>query len=108
MVINPVFVRLNGHQRQAGFFKIKTMIAVEHKGTLCYMVDATLVADGKRTVRVYFKEKICFWPKIHVDQISPGRWAVKCEFYDIMYSQDKFKKTVVAKAILRNAKRRRN
>jgi hypothetical protein len=84
------------------------MLSVDHKGSQCYIIDAILVADGKKTMRVKFKDRIYFLPKAHCDFISPGRLAVKCELYDILFNQDRFKKTVVGMAILRTAKRRQN
>jgi hypothetical protein len=57
---------------------------------------------------VMFKGKRQFWPVKNAEQISPGVWAVKCEFWDIMNDQDRFKKTIMTKAILRSARRRRN
>jgi hypothetical protein len=84
------------------------MIAVDINGYLCYMVDAKMIKPGNPLNTVLFKGKIQRWPKSSAWETSPGRWAMKTEFWDIMQEQQKFKKTVMAMAILRTAKRRKN
>ena len=74
------------------------MIAVDHKGNQCYIVDAELVANGKKTMRIKFQGKIYFWPHVHCEFVSTGRCAIKVEFYDMLFQQDKFKKTIMVKA----------
>lgn len=84
------------------------LVSFDHKGSQCYIVDAVLVADGKKTMRVKFKDRIYFIPKKNAEFISPGRLAVKCEMFDILFDQARFKKTIMTMAIMRSAKRRRN
>jgi len=75
----------------------------QHKGDMVYVVDAELISDGARTMRVRFNDHTYFWPKKNAEMISPGRFALKQEFYDMMYSQDEFKKTIMVKStFLRN------
>jgi hypothetical protein len=85
---------------------MKGMISVDHKGSQCYIIDAILVADGKKTMRIKFKDRIYFMPKCNAEFISPRRLAIKVEQFDILFDQQRFKKTVMTMAILRSAKRR--
>lgn len=74
-------------------------IVVTHKGKEVYMVDATLIAEGKRTNRVSFEGKYQSWPCIHAEQVYPGRWAVAIEFFDIMNNQALFIRTKATKQV---------
>ena len=79
------------------------LIVSKHNGQDVYVIDALLIKDGAKTMRVSFKGKPYFFPKAHAEFIAPGRCAVKVEFFDIMFAQDKFKKTIMVKAtFLRN------
>lgn len=74
------------------------MISVTHKGNEVYMLSATLIADGQKTMRVMYQGKMMFWPKANVEMVAPGRFAMKIEQYDILFNQDLFKKTTMVKA----------
>lgn len=74
-----------------------------HEGVECYVIDGTLISDGTKTMRVAIEGRKYFLPKAHAKIFSPGRFAIKCEMYDILFDQDKFKKTIMVKAtFLRN------
>lgn len=77
------------------------MVSVTHKGNEVYMVDAQLIADGVKTMRVMFRGKQYFWPKTNAEMVAPGRFALKIEFYDILFNQDLFKKTTMVRATFR-------
>lgn len=74
------------------------LIVTKHRGEDCYVIDAHLVKDGARTMRVSIEGKPYFLPKVHAEFVSTGRCAIKIELYDALFNQDKFKKTVMVKA----------
>jgi hypothetical protein len=82
------------------------MIAVHHKGGLAYFIDADLIEETPDVYKVRFKGKMAVWPKKNVDMITKNRFAVRVEFWDIMYNQDEFKRLTMKKIILHTARKR--
>jgi len=76
-------------------------LSVTHKGREVYMLSATLIADGKKTMRVMYQGRMYFWPKVNVEMTAPGTFAMTIEQYDILFNQDLFKKTTMVKATFR-------
>jgi hypothetical protein len=83
------------------------MIPVLWKGNTCYIVDAELIKEEKATYKVMFQGKPYRWQKSHSEFISPGRFAIRTTFYDVLFNQDKTKKIIRGKIELqRNPIRR--
>ena len=81
------------------------MITIKYKGNDCYIVDAELVKDGRRTMRVKFNGKIYFWPKIHAEEAKSygkNKFAIRCSFYNVLYDQNKTRRVINEKIKLRN------
>jgi hypothetical protein len=76
-------------------------VVVQHKNQDCYIIDAILVKDGQKTMRVSYEGKPYFFPKRTCEFISPGKCAIQIEQFDMLFDQDRFKKTVMVKAVFR-------
>jgi hypothetical protein len=82
------------------------MIPVMHKGGLAYFINADLVEETKLVYKVRFKGKMQVWPKKNAEMITKNRFALRVEFYDLMYDQSRFKQIAMKKVILHTARKR--
>jgi hypothetical protein len=80
------------------------MISILHKGNDCYVVDAILIKEEPKMYTVNFQGKLQKWPRVNVDMIEIGKFAVKIAFFDIMNNQTMFIRTMAVKQVFnRNA-----
>lgn len=75
------------------------MISVNYKGNEVYYVDAVLIKEEPRMYTVKFKDKVQKWPKANAEMVGTGRFALKIEFYDILFDQSLFKRTAAVKQV---------
>ena len=81
-------------------------ISVTHNGNECYILSATLIADGVKTMRVMYNGREYFWPKNSCEMVSPGRFAMKIELFDILFDQGLFKRTAAVKQVFQRNKQK--